>query len=133
MSIIKVRNNKSCHPTGLAQLEKNQVRQNYRLEVCIGKERYSIFYEGPGQGSWSGIDIYDTYLESVTFNLYMVQFGLQEKLMNSIEEDIGSTTSSSNCHATLDIPEISNMFLLCFNLKYTSYATGRQLDFRTVL
>lgn len=109
---------------GLAQHEKNQVRQNYRLEVCIGKETYSIFYEGPGQGSWNAIDIYDSFLESVTFKLYMVQFGLQEKLMASIEEDMGSQSTSSNSHVTLDIPEISNMFLLCFTLKYTSYETG---------
>ncbi|KAL5259389.1 hypothetical protein ACHWQZ_G009739 [Mnemiopsis leidyi] len=111
-------------PIGLAQHEKNQVRQNYRLEVCIGKETYSIFYEGPGQGSWNAIDIYDSFLESVTFKLYMVQFGLQEKLMASIEEDMGSQSTSSNSHVTLDIPEISNMFLLCFTLKYTSYETG---------
>ena len=68
-------------PAGLAQTEKIQAHQHYRLEVCIGKDTYSIFYEGPGQGSWSGIDIYDAYLESVKFNLYMVNLGLEEKLL----------------------------------------------------
>ena len=111
--------------SGLAQTEKNPIKQNYRLEICVGKETYSILYEGPGQGSWSGIDIYDSYLETVTFNLYLVQFGLQEKFMASMVEDVASQSTSSNCHVTLDIPDISNMFLLAFNLKYRSYETGQ--------
>jgi len=111
-------------PIGLAQTEKNSAKQNYRLELCIGKETYSIFYEGPGQGSWAAIDIYDSYLESVKFNLYMVKFGLQEKLMATLEEDVGNQGSTTNNHVTLDIPDISNMFLLSFNLQFKSYETG---------
>ena len=93
--------------------------------MCVGKELYSVFYEGPGQGDWTGIDIYDKYLETVKFNLYMVKFGLQEKLLASIEEDVGNQSTTTNNNVTLDLPDISNMFLLCFSLKYSSYEAGQ--------
>ena len=122
---ISLKNNRNINlRSGLAQSEKNEHRQNYRLEVCVGKETYSIFYEGPGPGDWTGIDIYDAYLETVKFNLYMVKFGLQEKLLASIEEDVGNLSSTTNNNVTLDLPDICNMFLLCFSLKYKSYETG---------